>query len=160
MTDVVDLVMRDHRELEQLMDQIRTERATRGQLAKEVMVLLVAHSRAEEAEVYPALAERVDSRSDVEEATHEHEEAETLAQQLVETRPESPDFDTVLARLAEAIEHHVREEEQQLLPRLREAVEPDELDQLAEAFTERRMTEIAAVDEEVGDIVTGGAAAT
>jgi hemerythrin superfamily protein len=48
--DVVDLIMQDHREVECLFGLMQSQRPM---LVPVVTSLLVAHSRAEEAEVYP-----------------------------------------------------------------------------------------------------------
>jgi hemerythrin superfamily protein len=55
--DVVDLIMQDHREVERLFALMQTEPDQRPMLVPVVTSLLVAHSRAEEAEVYPVARE-------------------------------------------------------------------------------------------------------
>lgn len=54
MADVVDLITQDHREVEALFERLEKEPDQRPMLVPVVAALLVAHSRAEEAEVYPA----------------------------------------------------------------------------------------------------------
>jgi len=54
--DVVDLIMQDHREVERLFDELKDSPEKRPNLLPVLTTLLTAHSRAEEAEVYPVAA--------------------------------------------------------------------------------------------------------
>ena len=51
--EVVDLIMQDHREVERLFDELKDNPDKRPNLLPVLTTLLTAHSRAEEAEVYP-----------------------------------------------------------------------------------------------------------
>jgi len=51
--DVVELIKNDHREVERLFDLMKQHPATRGLNFPVLSALLIAHSRAEESEVYP-----------------------------------------------------------------------------------------------------------
>ena len=51
--DVVELIKSDHREVERLFDLLKTQPATRSLNFRVLCSLLIAHSRAEEAELYP-----------------------------------------------------------------------------------------------------------
>jgi hemerythrin superfamily protein len=55
--DAVDLIMQDHRELERMFDELRNHPDRRRALVPVMATLLFAHSRAVEAEVYPAARE-------------------------------------------------------------------------------------------------------
>jgi hypothetical protein len=48
MTDVVDLIVQDHRELQRMFEELRSDRSKRKALAPLMSTLLFAHSRAEE----------------------------------------------------------------------------------------------------------------
>ena len=54
MPDVVDVIMADHREVKRLFDVLEKHPERRSLELPVLTTLLVAHSRAEEAEVYPA----------------------------------------------------------------------------------------------------------
>jgi hemerythrin superfamily protein len=51
--DVVDLIMADHREVERLFEDLKRHPENRPLVVPVLSALLTAHSRAEEAEVYP-----------------------------------------------------------------------------------------------------------
>jgi hemerythrin superfamily protein len=137
MTDVVDLIMSDHREVERLFDVLKNDASSRRLNLPVLTTLLTSHSRAEEAEVYPAAAE-AGGAEDVEHSQKEHLEAEQLLAKLAETDPEDPEFEDRLQELVDAIKHHVEEEETTVLPGMRERMNEDQLRDLADRFSAAR----------------------
>jgi hemerythrin superfamily protein len=142
--DVVDLILNDHRELERLFDTLQRDPATRLTLVPVMVSLLTAHSRAEEAEVYPAAVE-AGATKDVEHSQKEHLEADQLAKEVSEADVESPDFEEKLDKLIHAVKHHVGEEESTVLPEMRAGLDADRLDELARRF-------LASREEHLGDM--------
>lgn len=135
--DVVDLILKDHRELEKLFDTLLQEPDKRANLVPVMSTLLTAHSRAEESEVYPA-ARAAGGEEDVEHSQKEHLEADQLAKKLAETDPASDEFPIALKELIDAVTHHVQEEETTVLPGMRERIDSAERDQLGAAFLAAR----------------------
>jgi hemerythrin superfamily protein len=136
-TDVVDLIMKDHRELERIFDELMSNPDKRAGLLPVMTTLLTAHSRAEEAEVYPA-AREAGGDEEVKHSQEEHLEADQLAAALVETDPMSEEFPQALQKLVDAVKHHVEEEESTVLPGMRERLSEDRLAELGEAFLSSR----------------------
>jgi hemerythrin superfamily protein len=132
--NVVDLIMNDHREVEQLFTRLQNEPDQRAGLLPVLTTLLTAHSRAEEAEVYPVAKEEAGETEEVAHSQEEHLEAEQLLARLAQTDPTSPDFETALTEAMQAIQHHVQEEESKVLPGLREQIDEQRLAQLGELF--------------------------
>jgi len=137
-TDVVDLIMQDHREVERLFNELQTRPEKRPNLVPVLTTLLVAHSRAEEAEVYPAARTEADEVEEVAHSQEEHAEAEQLLERLAKTDPNSPEFEKLLAQAMEAINHHVHEEESVVLPGLKERLSDQRRAELGEAFAQSR----------------------
>ena len=92
--DVIDVIMQDHREVERLFEELRTSPAKRPGLVPVLTTLLTAHSRAEEAEVYPVARDEAGESDEVEHSQEEHLLADKLLAKLADTDPNSPDFDT------------------------------------------------------------------
>lgn len=136
--DVVDLILNDHRQVEQLFAQLKAEPAARANLVPVLISLLTAHSRAEEAEVYPAAKAEAEESEEVAHSQEEHLLADKLLQKLQAADPASPGFEGVLDELVEAVTHHVGEEEAKVLPGLRERLDAKRLAQLGEAFLASR----------------------
>ena len=137
MNDVVDLIVKDHREPQRMFEELRSDPTTRPTLAPLMSTLLFAHSRAEESEVYPS-ARAAGAQEDVEHSQEEHLVADRLAEQLTALDPGSDEFGKVLGELVEAVTHHLEEEEETLLPHLRERMSGDERDELGERFLAAR----------------------
>jgi hemerythrin superfamily protein len=134
MTDLVDVLMADHREVESMFAELASgtgEAEHRKRLTDVVIAELVRHSVAEEMYLYPAAkAALPDGEQLSEHEIAEHAEAEVLMNRIDELDPTDPEFEPTVAKLIEAIRHHIADEEGDLLPRLRQALPPDELRQL------------------------------
>jgi hemerythrin superfamily protein len=137
MPDVVDLIVQDHRELQRMFEELRSDPSKRKALAPVMSTLLFAHSRAEESEVYPR-ARAAGGEDDVEHSQEEHLAADQLAEQLTSLDPESDEFGEVLEKLVEAVTHHLEEEEESVLPHMRERMSAEDLDELGERFLAER----------------------
>jgi hemerythrin superfamily protein len=140
--DAVTLIKNDHRLLEQLFAQLRAGEGDRRELVAEIHARLAAHARAEEGEVYPAIAKAAAGKDDVEHGTYEHLEAEHRLRK-VRNLIGSPHFDQALQEFVAAVAHHVREEESELLPALRKATDERTLRMLGAAFERVRLDELS-----------------
>jgi hemerythrin superfamily protein len=138
MPDVVELIMQDHRDVEELFERMKAEPDQRPMLVPVVTALIVAHSRAEEAEVYPAARDEAGIADDVAHSQEEHAEAEEILEELASLDHNSEKFHTTLEELIVAISHHVEEEESSVLPKMRDNLSAERLSELAEAFIEAR----------------------
>ncbi|MEV0288663.1 MULTISPECIES: hemerythrin domain-containing protein [unclassified Kribbella] len=147
--DVVDLIMQDHREVERLFDELKESPEKRPNLLPVLTTLLTAHSRAEEAEVYPVAASEAGEKEEVSHSQQEHIEADQLLAKLAETDPSSPEFETVLQNLVDAVSHHVEEEETKVLPGMRSNLSDERRAQLGEAFVASRKQHLG---EQPGDM--------
>jgi hemerythrin superfamily protein len=146
--DVVDLIMQDHRELVRMFEVLRAEPGKRRALVPVMATLLFAHSRAEESEVYPA-ARDAGGSEDVEHSQKEHLAADQLAEQLGEADPEGPEFDELLGKLIDAVQHHLEEEEETVLPHMRERMSAEQLDQLGRVFLDARAEHLGGQQEDI-----------
>jgi hemerythrin-like domain-containing protein len=136
--DVVELIMQDHREVERLFERMKTDPEERPMLVPVVSALLIAHSRAEEAEVYPVARDEAGESDDVAHSQEEHAQAEEILERLKGLDHNDPTFDSTLEELVEAISHHVEEEESKVLPGMRERLSTERLGELADAFLHAR----------------------
>jgi len=120
--DVLEIVARDHREVEQLFRQFETAdpssdiaRATAERIIRELSV----HAVVEEEILYPALREVGGGDALADHALEEHQELkETLAS--VDGKPVSdPSVRANLARVRTLVERHVGEEERDVFSHMR-----------------------------------------
>lgn len=148
MSDVVDLIEQDHEELKRLFHELLANPKTRAANVPVMITLLTAHSRAEEAEVYPA-ARDAGGAEDVEHSQEEHLEADQLAADVAAADPESDDFVTKLQALIDAVTHHMAEEESTVLPGMRQRMAADALSSLGEAFLASRAEHLGDMPEDI-----------
>jgi hemerythrin superfamily protein len=136
--DVVELIKSDHREVERLFDLLQKQPETRSLNFPVLCSLLIAHSRAEEAEVYPVAKSEAGETEEVEHSQGEHAEAEHMLEQMTAMDPESAEFGTALKELIKAVNHHVEEEESRVLPGMKQRLSENRRAELAEAFVTAR----------------------
>jgi iron-sulfur cluster repair protein YtfE (RIC family) len=109
----------------------------RGALAQRICAELTVHAQIEEEIFYPALrGASPDAGPLLDEAEAEHQEAKDLIAQIEAMGDAAdPAMDDLVSRLAQAIEHHVKEERTQLFPKARATLD---LGELGERLRERQ----------------------
>ncbi|WP_306336640.1 hemerythrin domain-containing protein [Streptomyces sp. KL118A] len=144
--DVVELILQDHRTMEDLFRKMRSVEADRAAALGEFADLLIAHALAEEAKVYPALHrfKNIDDE-EIEHGEEEHEEGNRALLGLLEVADVGSDeWDEKLEKLVEAITHHTDEEERTILNGARENVAMERREELGSAFLEEREKQLSA----------------
>ncbi|HEX5588448.1 MAG TPA: hemerythrin domain-containing protein [Acidimicrobiia bacterium] len=136
MPDVVDRIEHDHREVEQLFAAFRASPSKAKAL--EICDELEKHTKAEDAAVYPVFEDELANEQEkVHEAEDEHKEARQLIGRIRSTSDESHLVE-LMGELEHAIQHHVHEEETEMLPKARRELPAEELDELGEKFEEAK----------------------
>jgi len=131
--DPAGLLIIDHQKVEKLFEQITEaqEPNMRKGLVAQLEAELTRHTTIEEEVLYPFIRECVPGGPDmVEEAQHEHEEAKQTLARVAVLDPSSAAFKKELAALEGQISHHVKEEENEVFPKLGEATPPSRLAKL------------------------------
>jgi hemerythrin superfamily protein len=129
--DAVAILEADHREVEQLFEQIkRAQGSQRTRLVQKLASELTLHMSIEESIVYPRLA-RIDKEMSSE-AEAEHALSRKVLKDLQRLAPASPGFDGALEMVKTGIQHHVQEEEEETFPKLRSQLDSAELEQMTE----------------------------
>jgi hemerythrin superfamily protein len=145
MADVITLIEQDHREVERVFGELQSGRRDRRALLTELETLLLPHTEAEEQAVYPTM-ERADLESfDRAEADGEHAEAAQLLERLKTEADGDTSFRSTLSELVEAVQHHIEEEEQEMLPELRQQTDEETLSRLGARFEQAKTGFLASV---------------
>jgi hemerythrin superfamily protein len=123
--DAVELLKQQHREVEEMFERFEnmTDRAkvSKKKLADEICNALIMHTTIEEEIFYPATREASEETEDmVDEAVVEHASAKDLIAQIMEMDPGDDLYDAKVKVLSELVEHHVKEEEEEMFPKTRE----------------------------------------
>lgn len=133
--DLIDELIADHREVEQAFARLEKglppEQA--GKLVEQTITELVRHSVVEEQLLYP-LAARVlpDGGQIADHEKKEHAEVERMMKELERLEAGSQPFDTEVRMWIRSTRSHIEEEETDLMPRLRQAVDAEQLSSLGD----------------------------
>ena len=146
----LELLEADHRKVEKLFAQYEEEKDadedTKRPIAEQICGELTVHAQVEEEIFYPWLRENL-SEEDMElleEAYVEHSTAKDLIAQLEGSGEIDETYDAKVKVLAEYIKHHVKEEEEEIFPKVSDRKE--ELDELGQQMASRK----AELAEELG----------
>jgi iron-sulfur cluster repair protein YtfE (RIC family) len=102
---------------------------------------LSIHAAIEENELYPVIREHVPGgEAHVSESLQEHQEAKEALAELDRIDGEDPNLDRTVTTLIADVRHHVREEESEMLPKLRRSLDRKALRDLGDALRRAKRT--------------------
>ena len=126
-TDAVKLLTEDHKKVKKLFKDFerikdRDDAAKeKSALVQQICMELTIHTKVEEEIFYPVVRESIDEEDLMDEADVEHAGAKALIQQLEDMKPEDDHYDAKVTVLGEYIDHHVKEEHEEMFPKARKA---------------------------------------
>jgi len=140
--DAIGMLKRDHDRVKTLFEQFETaeRKAEKQKIAKQAIQELRVHSAIEEELFYPAVREHL-KNGVMNEADEEHHVAKLLIAELDAMNADNDHFDAKFTVLAESVRHHIKEEENDMLPKARDL--PIDFRALGEKM-ERRRAELQA----------------
>jgi hemerythrin superfamily protein len=163
--NAIRLLEKDHRKVESLFDRYRTASDGKREIVGDITRELSIHMVAEEKEFYPIIRKAIpEGESLVEEAVKEHQEAKGLLAELAKLDLGTFDMDAKVATLRRAIEHHVKDEEEEIFPKVAKALGTKRVDELGSRIERAKKTaptrpERAAAAHSPGTSLTGTASA-
>lgn len=121
--DAIALLKADHAKVQDLFSQFEKARSDdrKQTLAQQICAELTVHTTIEEEIFYPAAREALDDDDLVDEADVEHASAKELIAQIQGGSPDDDKWDAKVTVLGEYIKHHVKEEQNEMFPKLRKA---------------------------------------
>jgi len=124
--DAINILKRDHREVEALFKDYEEQKddgksAAKTKLARLICEALTVHAAIEEELFYPAARRALedDSKELVDEAAVEHQSLKDIIGRLERAPVSDPLYDAGVKVLSEYVKHHVKEEENELFPKVR-----------------------------------------
>ena len=110
----------------------------REELMERLKGLLTIHNASEENLVYPAIRELAKRPMHAGQLYHQQDEAKVVVWELDMMGPADPEFSDKATKLREAVLAHVRQEEESEFPHLREALDPEQMEELTDSLREFR----------------------
>jgi hemerythrin superfamily protein len=143
--DAIKLIKKDHDTVEALFKRFEAAGPkaykTKRQIADRVIEELTVHAAIEEQVLYPAMRRLGGEFGEmVHEADVEHAEAKSALRAMVGLGGDDPMLDAKMAALIGGVRHHVKEEEEEMLPKFRKALSQKELEQLGVRLKEAKKT--------------------
>lgn len=141
--EAVKLLVKDHREVSKLFKAYaklvkdEADGSEKQALVSEICTMLKAHTAIEEELFYPAARELIE-QDKVDEAVVEHASAKDLISQIEAMQPDEDLYDAKVTVLGEYIEHHVKEEEEEMFPKVLKARSEVDFDELGEQMSARK----------------------
>ena len=136
MPDIITLLKADHKEVKTLLKQLTAEEESENcdELFERLYASVKAHAKFEEEEVYPLLKQDEDTKDLALEAYEEHRQVMVLLEALHEMEDDDETCNAKMSVLSENLNHHIKEEESELLPQLKKTVSSEILDELGKSY--------------------------
>ena len=154
---IVQVLQTEHRAVEALLEQLAAEEdeTEATELVKQIMRELMSHSTAEDRVVYSTIEQNDEMEEDIEHARDEHAGIDEKLMAVVEAQPGNPDFKEKVQELIECVQHHVKEEENEILPKASQFVDTETSRELALLFKKQKQIDLEILDQTEPEL-TGG----
>lgn len=127
--DACTLLDADHKNVKKMFETYEDLNASKAQdvrsrkleLARHICLELTVHTQIEEEIFYPALRGQIRDEDLLDEANVEHQSAKDLIAQIEQAAEVDDMFDARVKVLGEYIDHHVKEERNELFPQARDS---------------------------------------
>lgn len=138
--NAIELLKHDHREVESLFSEFEAEDSDERklQLGRKICIELTIHAQIEEELFYPAAKQTLPDKKAklVPESLVEHTSLKELISSINGTAVDDEFFEARFTVLKEYVQHHVKEEEGELMPAVKRT--DVDLDELGQALAERK----------------------
>ena len=139
--NAINLLTEDHAKVRKMFKQFekmkeKMDDTEKSELVQQICMELTLHTQVEEEIFYPAAREAIEEQDLLDEAEVEHASAKELISQLQSMQPSDELYDAKVTVLGEYVEHHAKEEEKEMFPKVRKA--RLDLELLAEQIEERK----------------------
>jgi len=140
--NALSLLKSDHEEVSELFDKYdkggkRLTTQQKAVLARSICDALTVHAQIEEEIFYPACHEHVAKAEDLlAEAKVEHQSLKELIAKIESEKPGTEEYDAQVKVLGEYVKHHVKEEQNELFPKVRKS--DMDLDAVGEELAARK----------------------
>lgn len=152
--NAIDLLTHDHRKVDELIAELENlSGADTGGNSPNMTFIqfrnnFMLHGQVEEQIFYPALKQNPETASLVEHAVDEHQEVKDILAQMEELAPNSDQFQSLLKKAKDEIQHHVEEEENEMFVKARQALGEQRMEELGrqiKQMKDREKTNTASV---------------
>jgi hemerythrin superfamily protein len=139
----IELLKADHRRVNDLFNliELETELPKRRNIFKEITSELELHMHIEELVLYAFFSKQKGFGNKVEHSYDEHQEVKSLLLEI-QVQSNENEFDNLVGELVKSVRHHVREEENDLFPKMETILSTQEWETLGQKLQEAKQTPI------------------
>jgi hemerythrin superfamily protein len=137
--NAIDLLESQHRDVEDLFSKIENAKRSekKAEFFDQLADSLAIHAAIEEHHFYPSVRDRR-TEDILLESLEEHLAIKRVLADLLDTDVEDETFEAKMSVLKEEIEHHVKEEEKDLFPKVKKLFNEAELNAIGQAMEEEQ----------------------
>lgn len=152
--NVINLLIDDHEKVKKLFKEFeklsKKNDDSKVEIANQICMELTVHALAEEEVFYPVARRAISDNDMMNEADVEHDSAKDLIAQIQSMSSNDEMYDAKVTVLGEYIDHHVKEEENEMFPKVRKAkVDLEELGMQLMMKKEQIMAKLLGPDGEL-----------
>jgi hemerythrin-like domain-containing protein len=134
--NALDILMQDHNDVKKLLASItkskNTALASRKTLITRLSDLIKMHTQLEEKLLYPLSLKEGNLEQLTREAYEEHNAVDMLLKKALKVEVDDKNWLAKCTVIKENLEHHIKEEEQQLFPALKKILSKQELEEIGD----------------------------
>lgn len=152
--NAISLLSDDHDKVKKLFKDFeklsKKDDDSKVDVANQICAELIVHALVEEEIFYPAARSAINDDDMMNEADVEHDSAKDLIAQIQSMDADDEMYDAKVTVLGEYIDHHIKEEEGEMFPKVRKAkVDLEELGMQMMMRKEELMSKFIGPDEEI-----------
>lgn len=143
MQSIINLIKNDHKNVQGLFEKFRrlTAPKERYTVGTQIIKQLSIHASAEEEVLYPAIRNFTpDGYRIADHSTNEHQTVKELLYKADNMDVNDPNYVSIMLKAIEDTDHHIKEEEMDILPKFEKSVSPQTLDDLSKQFERAKDT--------------------
>ncbi len=149
--DAIELLEKDHATIRTLFSDI--EKTQDSQELEEnftkLAKLLTLHARSEELVLYPQASTCTGTEDLIEHGWKDHHKGDEMILEIKSLAADRSEFKQKIGELQEFMENHLIEEENELFPKVRECLSPEQRQELASELTETKSELVDKVVDEL-----------
>lgn len=137
-TDALTLLKHDHGEVKQMFAKFQKARSRKEELAQDICSELTIHAQIEEHIFYPEVKTIAELEDSVLESLEEHRQMKEMIARLKGMSASDERFEPDMKVLQEDTEHHVKDEETEMFPKVKQGMDKGRLADLGQRLEQMK----------------------